>query len=249
MPPDPNLHPTRLSWRGIREGIVLMVPFYIPITLFGIAVGAVAAQKGLTLGQLGVMNAFVYAGMAQLVALGFWQENWTLSTLLSIALTTLAINARLLLMSAAFRPWFSEAPGFVVYPSLLTLTDANYVAGQRYYLQGGRDIGVFLGAGLVLWAIWIFAPIPGFLLGNLIRNPREIGMDLIMPIIFSAMVARLWQGRRDTLAMLGAGLVGLAVQRVQGGSSHVVIGALAGMVVAAALARKTPSEPRPEPAP
>jgi predicted branched-subunit amino acid permease len=234
--PDSGQH-AALTWGGIRQGIRLMLPFYIPITIFGSAVGAVAANKGLTLAELTVMNVFVYAGMAQLVALGLWQESWTGTALISIGLTTLAINARLLLMSASFRPWFSSSTGLVAYPSLLTLTDANYVVGQRYYLDGGRDIGVFLGAGLVLWIVWVLAPIPGYLLGNLIHNPRDVGMDLIMPVIFSAMVARLWRGRNDTLSILVAALVGLGVNKAFGGSLHVVAGALAGMITAAALVR------------
>lgn len=226
--------PPPVTWGGIVHGMKVMLPFYIPVSVFGIAVGAVAAQKGLTLTEFSVMNFAVYGGMAQLVALGFWQESWNYTALLSIALTTLAINARLLLMGASLRPWFGAAPARIAYPSLLTMTDANYIYGQTYYQNGGRDMGMFIGAGVVLWILWIITPIPGYLLGNMIRDPRSVGLDLVMPIIFAAMVARLWKGTRDTLSMLAAAGIGLLVERMLGGSIHVVIGALAGMAIAAA---------------
>lgn len=219
-----------------------MLPVVLPVSIFGLAVGAVAAQKGLSLVELSLMNAFVYAGAAQLVALGLWPEQWNWPAVMALALVTLTVNARLLLMSAAFRPWFGEAHQGLAYGSLLTLTDATYISGQKYYLEGGRDLGMFLGAGLLLWVVWIVAPIPGFLLGKLIQNPRAWAVDLVMPIFFSAMVARLWQGKRDSLGWLVAGLVGFAVHRWQGGTLHVVIGSLAGLVTVAWLTPATREE-------
>lgn len=228
-----------LTMAGLMLGARMIAPVILPVSLFGAAVGAVAAQKGLTLTELNVMNLFVYAGAAQLVALGFWQESWNAAAILNIALITATINARLFLMSAALRPWFQHASAKVAYPALLTMTDAGYVLGQRYYAEGGRDMGIFLGSGLVLWTTWMIAPIPGFLLGSLTRDARAFGIDLVMPVFFSAMVARLWQGRGDTIAWIAAGLAGYLIQRQFGGSVHVVIGAMVGLVVAAMLTPPT----------
>ncbi len=235
-----------LTWAGFVLGCRWMVPLILPVSIFGLAVGAVAAQKGLSLVELSLMNALVYAGASQLVALGLWPEQWNGPALMAVALVTLTVNSRLLLMSAAFRPWFGQANPAVAYGALLTLTDANYIAGQRYYAEGGRDLGMFIGAGIMLWVVWIVAPIPGYLAGRLIQDSRAFGVDLVMPIYFSAMVARLWQGRNDSLGWLVAGLVGLAVQRWQGGTIHVVVGSLAGMVVVAML---TPARSKEEAGP
>jgi 4-azaleucine resistance transporter AzlC len=222
---------------GFAEGLKLCLPLLPGVVVFGIAVGAAAAQKGLSLAELTAMNALVYAGASQLVALGLWRESWTVPALLSIALVTLTVNARLLLMSAALRANFGDHPPRWTYPALLVLTDANYIVMQRYRDGAGRDLGVFLGVGLLLWLVWILAPLPGFLAGRLVADPRAFGLDLVMPVVFTAMVARLWQGRRDTFAWLAAGATGYAVHRAFGGAIHVVLGALAGMAVAALLAR------------
>lgn len=225
-----------------------MLPLVLPVSIFGLAVGAVAAQKGLSLAELTAMNAFVYAGAAQLVALGLWPTEWNVPAVMAVALVTLTVNARLLLMSAAFRPWLGKGPQGLAYGSLLLLTDANYIAGQRYYQSGGRDIGMFLGSGILLWLVWIVAPIPGYLAGKLIQNPRAYGVDLVMPIFFSAMVARLWQGRTDSIGWLVAGLVGFIVHKWQGGTIHVVIGSLVGLLVVTWLTPAAPPAKR-EPAP
>lgn len=213
-----------------------MLPVIPAVSLFGTAVGAAAAQKGMTLIEFSAMNAMVYAGAAQLVALGLWRESWTWAELISIALVTLTVNARLLLMGASLRPWLGNLPAGLVYPTLFFLTDANWIASQRYQQQGGRDIGMLIGAGLILWIVWLIAPIPGFLVGRLVSDPRAFGLDLVMPVFFVAMVARLWTGRRDTLAWLGAGVIGFVAQRAFGGAIHVVLGALTGMAIAAVLA-------------
>lgn len=233
-----------LTRLGMLEGCRQMLPVIPPVTLFGVAVGAAAAQKGLSFADLTLMNAAVYAGASQLVALGLWQQSWTWSAAISIALVTLAVNARLILMGASMRPWMGTLPAYQAYPILFFLTDANWIAGQRYHAEGGRDIGTLLGGGLILWCVWLIAPVPGFLLGKLAANPRDFGLDLVMPVFFVAMVARLWKGHGDSVAWAAAGLVGFAAHKAFGGAVHVVIGSLTGMAIAAFLAR--PSKPAEE---
>lgn len=222
--------------RGFREGIVLMRPALLPVSLFGMAVGAAAAQKGLSLAELTAMNALVFAGAAQLVALGLWQAEWNLAALVSITIVTFTVNARLILMSASMRPWLGPMPPGQAYPLLFFLTDANWIAAQRYRAEGGQDAAILLGSGAVLWIVWVVAPVPGHLLGVLIKDARSVGLDLVMPVFFTAMVARLWRGRSDSLAWIAAGAVGWLVSRQYGGAVHVVAGALVAMVIAAALA-------------
>ena len=42
-------------------------------------------------------------------------------SVLAVCLTTLAVNARYLLLGATLRPWFSELPGYQSYPSLFVM--------------------------------------------------------------------------------------------------------------------------------
>ena len=72
--------------------------------------------------------------------------------------------------------------------------------GMRYHGEGGRDIGVVLGAGIALWCGWLAATLPGYLAGAVVPDPERFGLDLVMPIFFAAMLVPMWKGfRRHSL--------------------------------------------------
>jgi predicted branched-subunit amino acid permease len=94
---------------------------------------------------------------------------------------------------------------------------------------------VLLGSGLPLWLIWIAATTAGHVLGGLVTDPRQIGLDLVMPLFLVAMLVPLWRGRRRAIAWVAAGAVALAVQHVVGGFWFIFAGALAGSVLGGLL--------------
>src|SRR5215213_2440176 len=108
--------------------------------------------------------------------------------LLEIMAVTAFVNARMILMSAFLQPWLKHAAGPQQALMLFLLTDANWLLGARYRSEGGRDLGIYLGSGLILWVVWVAATLPGYLAGALVPEPRRFGLDLLMPIFFSAML-------------------------------------------------------------
>ena len=65
---------------------------------------------------------------------------------------------------------------------------------------------------------------------RLIADPRRYGIDLVMPIFFSAMLIPLWRGTRRSVPWVVAGVVALIVQQLIGGWWFIVAGAIAGSV-------------------
>ena len=181
---------------GSLEGARLVLPVLPGVCVFATAFGAAAAQKGMTVWQALSMSAFVYAGASQMVALELWRETWSLSTILTVMAVTATVNARMVLMGAAMQPWMAAAPPAQNALNLFFFTDANWLIGTRYRAEGGSDLGILFGAGVALWVVWILATLPGFLTGALIADPRRYGIDLVMPIFFSAMLVPLWKGLR-----------------------------------------------------
>jgi predicted branched-subunit amino acid permease len=116
---------------------------------------------------------------------------------------------------------------------LFFFTDANWLIGTRYHSEGGRDLGVLVGAGLALWLVWIAATIPGHVLGALISDPRAYGIDLVMPIFFAAMIVPLWRGRRALLPWAVAGAVALVTAKLVDGYAFIIVGSLSGALVGA----------------
>jgi predicted branched-subunit amino acid permease len=182
-----------------------------------------------------LMSALVYAGASQLVALELWTDHWTAAAVFAVALVTFTVNARLILQGASLQPWIGSLPGPVLWPSMALLTDANWLASERYRATGGRDAGVMIGAGLVLWVVWTLATIPGQIVGGLISDPRRFGIDLVMPIFFVAMAVPLWKGRRDGVIWTVAGAVSLIAWWLWPGYGFIVAGSIAGAATGAFL--------------
>jgi predicted branched-subunit amino acid permease len=181
------------------------------------------------------MSTFVFAGASQMVALELWQPVWSPAGILAIATLTAVINSRMILMGAAIQPWLAEEPKPRTALSLFFLTDANWLIGMRYHGEGGRDIGVLFGSGITLWIIWIAATLPGYLAGSLVAEPRRFGLDLVMPIFFSAMLVPLWKGMRPALPWFVAAAVALLVHWLVPGYAFILAGAVAGAVAGAFL--------------
>ena len=144
-----------VTWTGFRLGMRLTLPLLPGIMVFGAAFGAGAAHKGLSLFEAMLSSGLVFAGAAQLVSLALWQDHWTFGSTLAITLVVFAVNARMILMGAALHHWFKTAAPMWRWFSLYIFTDANWILGVRYHQDGGRDYGMFVGSGVLLWLVWL----------------------------------------------------------------------------------------------
>lgn len=232
-PARPAPHPHGPTWDGVRVGVVQSLPLAPGVFFFGAAFGALAAQKGMTLAEAVLMSGLVYAGASQFAAMEAWTNHWTLGGFIAIAAVVGVVNLRLFLMSAALRPWLQGLPPAFVYGQFTVFTDANYVVASRYRAEGGMDAGMLAGSGFLLWAIWVASTAPGYVVGALVSDPARFGFDLVMPIMFAAMIAPLWKSHEDTRNWSIAGAAALIVMHLVPGQWHIMAGAVAGMLAAA----------------
>ena len=220
-----------------RDGVVLglrKVSVLMPgIVVFAVAFGAAAAAKGLSFLETVLMSALVYGGVSQLVSLELWRSEWSWGAIAGLAVVTATVNARMVLQGAALQPWFAKYPKTLNAFHLFFFTDANWLIGTRYQAEGGRDLGVLVGAGMALWLVWVVATGGGFMLGALVSDPRRYGIDLVMPIFFAAMIVPLWRGRRGMVPWVVAGLVALVTAKLVDGYAFIIVGSLAGAVTGA----------------
>lgn len=211
----------------------LILPLIPGVVVFGSAYGAAAAQKGFDVWLTLSLSAFVFAGASQMVALELWRETWSWSAILYVVAVTATINSRLVLMGAAISPYMAGLPRGLRLLNYFVLVDASWLAATRYHAGGGRDLGVLLGGGAMLWVVWVAATLPGFLAGALVTNPAAFGLDLVMPIFFAVMLAPLWKGFRPAIPWVVAGSVALATSVLVEGYAFVIVGALAGALAGA----------------
>jgi len=218
------------SQAGLRHGARAALPAFPGFILFATAFGTAAAQKGLSLAEAMGLSAFVYAGASQMVGLEVWQKAWTPTTILAIMTVTAVVNSRMILLGATVQPWLRHEPVARNALNLFLITEAGWLVGTRYYNEGGRDVGVLLGAALILWIVWQVATFIGFFAGALVPEPKMFGLDLVMPIFFSVMLVPLWKGARPALPWLVAGIVSFVTHALLPGYGYIVAGALAGVV-------------------
>jgi predicted branched-subunit amino acid permease len=224
------LEPTsdRPSWSGFKLGLRLGLPVTPGVMAFGLVVGAAAARQGLSFFQSLAMNFFVCSGIAQLVALEIWPSVLTWSAVVTLALLTAVIGARLFLMSVAMRPWLGQRPAWQAYTALFFLTDASWLIAMRYRTEGGRDIAVYFGAAIAIMSGWLAAAGIGYFLGSFIVDPARYGLDLVMPAFFAAMLVPLWAGARRAWGWVVAGIVAVAVERLVPGWWFIIAGSISG---------------------
>lgn len=224
--------PAYWSRAAILPGIVAIGPMLPGTLAFGMAFGALCAQKNFSLAEVVVMMGTVYGGLSQFVAVQSWPAVLTPGTIATLALLTLTVNIRFMLMSATLRPWFGTLPAWQAYSSMLLVTDGGWLAAMRYRDRGGADAMFYVGGGIVLYLVWLVAAIPGFLLAEQLTDPKKYGVDLVMPAFYAAMLVPAWKGPRRAIPWVVSGIVALVVHWLVPGWWFIIAGALSGALSA-----------------
>jgi 4-azaleucine resistance transporter AzlC len=211
-------------WRGIVD-ISPLAAFVIP---FGVAFGVAASARGMPPETSVFMSMAIYAGASQFAVLDLWHAPLPLATL---ALTVLAVNARLILLGAALAPWMLKVPLASRLAALLVLNDSNFAYAMSARTRGEADAGILFGSGIIMWFMWAVSTATGALAGSLLGDLSRFGLDAVMAAYFAAVVAGQWKGRSDLVPYLTAAAVAVAGTYVLPPGWHIIAGALAGGTV------------------
>ncbi|MDB5522006.1 MAG: AzlC family protein [Tardiphaga sp.] len=236
-----NKAPAYWSRAAIRPGIVAIGPMLPGTLAFGMAFGALCAQKNFSLAEVQLMMVFVYGGLSQFVAVQSWPDLLTPGSIATLALLTMTVNIRFALMTATLRPWFGSLPSWQAYPAMLFVTDGGWLAAMRYREHGGANAMFYLAGALVLYLLWAVAAIPGYLLAEQLTDPKKYGVDLVMPAFYAAMLVPAWKGPRRAIPWLVSGGVALAVHYLVPGWWFIIAGALSGAISAAFIDEPAPA--------
>lgn len=233
--PAPSPGPARavvFTRAGLRRGARLSVGLSIGLAPFGLVVGVVAGERGLSLAEAVLMSALVYAGASQLLALELWAEP---APVLGAALAALAVNLRMAPMGAALAPWLERLRGWRLWGSLATLTDHSFALGAAEIRAGGRDAGLLLGLGSGMWLAWVATTAAGHALGAVAALPRGHPLFFAATATFVAIAVPFWRGpARDLAPWALSGSVALALHLAGAGPPWPLLaGALCGAGLAA----------------
>ncbi len=220
--------PVIFTRHGVARGLRDSTPMLLGLIPFGLVAGVSGQAAGLSLAEMMLMSAFVYAGSAQLVALSIWSHP---PPLLAVTVAALVVNLRLALMGPVLSPWLDRLSGLRLWGSLFMMSDQNWAMSVKEMEAGGRDAGFLLGSGLGMWGIWFSSSTAGHLLGAAVRPPPGHPLFFAAVAVFVAMLAGMWRGEVDLLPWLVAASVSsVAAMLMPGTFWYIVIGALAGSV-------------------
>lgn len=221
---------------GCRDSI----PMIVGILPFGLIYGALASLAGLSLGQALGMSLLVYAGSAQFIAISLLTLG---SGAVVILLTTLVVNLRHVLYSAALQPYVGRLSQRWRVPLAFGLTDETFAVVQRRYLaRGMTDHGQWYHAGvaLALYLSWVSSSLVGALFGQSVPNLAGWGLDFAMLATFIGIVVPALRNQPQIAAALVAGAVALLCHTWPY-KLGLMAAALSGIAVGVWLERRKPS--------
>lgn len=189
-------------WRGMRATL----PVGMSVIPFGVAYGAVAAQR-LAFWQVELMSLTVFAGTAQFIAASMLAQG---SAYWPVLVTGILINVRLLLLSAALVPHVRRIPR-ILHPAVAQLlTDESFAVSMAEYERRPSDPLFFIGSGLTIYAVWQIGTVAGLIFGN--RLPSGLGLEYALPGSLICLLFMLVRDRHAAAIALLAGALALALR-------------------------------------
>lgn len=224
---EANIARPTFTMEGVLEGARQMIPLGISIFIYGLTFGVLARQVGLSPIEAVLMSGLVFAGSSQFAALGLWFAPLPVAT---IVLTTLVVNLRHLLMGAAIKPRIAGLKWWQKYLSLFLMNDEGWALTMGNYAKGSHNGALMMGTGIVSFAAWVGATIVGHLLGSVLNDPSEIGLDFAFTAVFIGLLVGFWKGKRNITPWAVAAIVAVIAALYLPGKWYILLGGVAGTI-------------------
>jgi len=235
-------HPTRQPSADrtlFVRGFVAMMPMWTGAIPVGLAYGLAARSAGLGAIESQLMSLLVFSAAAQISAVSLIDDGAPTLVLLA---TTLLLNVQLLLIGlAAGRETRPGWPGRLSGAFFLTEGAFGVAAGI-----GRLTLPSLVGAGASMYVSWNIGTALGVTVGDAIPDPRGIGIDLVAPLAFLAVLVPLVRTRPAVVTVVVAAAIVLALRQVVPSGVAVLGAGLGGSLAGAWAASWRRSDLSPE---
>ena len=198
---------------------------YVPV---GFAYGVLAQKSGLSGLNTMLMSVLVFAGSAQLIAVGLFASG---TAPLAVVATTFIVNLRHLLMSAALAPFLRAWSKTRLALFSYQLTDETFALHANRFAKGETGAGETFGINVIAQCAWVGGTALGLAASTLITDIRPIGLDYALPAMFIALLLGQLKSWQHAAVAVAAGVLSTALMLAGLGQSHV----LAATIMAATI--------------
>ncbi len=208
--------------RPVRDGVRAALPLALAPLLFSASFGLLAVDAGM--GAVGaiVMSATTFAGSAQFAAASILEDG---GGVVGAIVAALLLNARYVPLSLAVASIFPGSRRRRLVESQLIVDESWALAGR----SGRFEYGVLVGAGILLYALWVGGTALGTVVGDLL-DPEAIGLDAAFPALFLALLAPYLRTRRALLTAGVAAAITLVLLPVAPSGVPIVAAAFAALI-------------------
>ena len=188
----------------VRDGMLAAVPLAPGPILFGLTFGVFAEASGIGAVAAVVMSATTFAGSAQFAAASVLDSGGTAAAAIMAAIF---LNARYAAISVTVASIF---PG----GRLRRLAESQLIVDESWALSGRSgtfEWPILVGAGVLLYALWVASTALGTLVGGALGDPGSLGLDAAFAALFLGLTLPFLQERRAREAALLAAVITVAL--------------------------------------
>lgn len=216
------------SSKDFWAGFGAMLPLWLGAVPIGVSYALTAHAAGFHPTATILLSMTVCSASAQLSAVNLLQTGATGETVL---ITTLALNLHQMLFGFSIGNVLQLGPGQRLLAAYF-LNDGPYGVAMA---QASPSLAFLLGAELSIFVVWNAATLLGVLMGAWLPDLAALGLDLMMPLLFLALLLPQLRSPPALLTAICSGLLTVALAYVVPTSVAVLI-AVAASVVGAWLA-------------
>ena len=209
----------------LRDGARRVLPIGIAVIAFGVSYGVLARAAGMGVWAPIVMSATTFAGSSQFAAASILHTGGSVAA--AVAAASL-LNARYVPISISVAQLFRGRPLLRRLVESQLIVDESLAVSARP--EGGSDLRLLLGAGLLLYPCWVGGTAIGVVGGGALGNPSRLGLDAAFPALFLALLAPQVRGRRPLVAAALGGAIALVLVPLAPPGVPIVVASLACLV-------------------
>lgn len=229
-PPSPSRAGSAAAEAAL--GALHILPLLLGAVPFGLLLGSLSVQSGLSPLEVALMGGLIFAGSSQFIAVELWRADAGGAAILG---SVVLVNLRHLLLGASLAPRVRDHSLRRLAPALFLMCDEVWALAMRR--GSALTFAYWFGMGLTLYTGWLVCTVVGAVAGSVIADPAAWGLDFAATAVFLCLLAGFWRGLSSALPWAAGAVVATVVHHAAPGSTwHILVGGLAGAAVGALCA-------------